>query len=256
MGRSEEVEALRQRILGEATRLFAEQGYDGTSLQQIAKASGVSKALVLYHFSSKEGLKHEAASKLVRAWESLLPRLMLSITGGGDPIETVLQETLAFLRTEVHLPRFVLRELINANSDLGESLAQRVQPTTDLAVATLQPDLPKGADPAAILTLVGISALSIHALFPPDADGMLKGPDDLGERVLAEAVRVARLALGAGSSETISPDRGASGADSAGAGPSAPGTPALGTPELGTPELGTPGLGTPGLGTPDQSSME
>lgn len=202
-GRSDEVEALRHRILGEAARLFAERGYDGTSLQQIAQASGVSKALLLYHFSSKEGLKHEAASKLVRGWEALLPRLMASISGGGDPVEIVLQETVAFLRTEPHLPRFVLRELIHTDSDLGEILAQRIQPTTDLAVAALQPDLPEGADPAALLILIGLTVLSIHALFPPDADGVLQGPDDLGERVLSEAVRMARLALGATDQSSI-----------------------------------------------------
>ncbi|RZQ64584.1 TetR family transcriptional regulator [Amycolatopsis suaedae] len=43
----------RSRILATAGRLFAEQGYDQTSLRQIAVRLDVSKAAVLYHFSSK-----------------------------------------------------------------------------------------------------------------------------------------------------------------------------------------------------------
>ena len=46
----------RQRILDEAQRVFADFGYDGASLRQIADAAGVPVALVSYHFGSKDGL--------------------------------------------------------------------------------------------------------------------------------------------------------------------------------------------------------
>jgi AcrR family transcriptional regulator len=43
-----------------ALQMFAENGYAGTSLQQIADAAGYSKSSVLYHFRSKEALLEEA----------------------------------------------------------------------------------------------------------------------------------------------------------------------------------------------------
>jgi AcrR family transcriptional regulator len=46
----------RQRILDVALELFIEQGYDGTSLRQIAERLGVTKAALYYHFASKEDL--------------------------------------------------------------------------------------------------------------------------------------------------------------------------------------------------------
>jgi AcrR family transcriptional regulator len=44
----------RQRILEIALRLFTEQGYDGTSLREIADELGVTKAALYYHFRTKE----------------------------------------------------------------------------------------------------------------------------------------------------------------------------------------------------------
>ena len=44
----------RDRILDIALDLFTEQGYDGTSLRQIADQLGVTKAALYYHFSSKD----------------------------------------------------------------------------------------------------------------------------------------------------------------------------------------------------------
>jgi|SRR5579859_3494334 len=46
----------RERILDTAERLFADQGYSGTSLRTIIAAAGVNLAAVHYHFRSKEAL--------------------------------------------------------------------------------------------------------------------------------------------------------------------------------------------------------
>lgn len=46
----------RQRLLDAAERLFAERGYEGTSLRALADAAEANVAAVNYHFQSKEGL--------------------------------------------------------------------------------------------------------------------------------------------------------------------------------------------------------
>ena len=48
--------ATRERILDAAGRLFAERGFDGTSLRAITTAAGVNLAAVHYHLGSKEAL--------------------------------------------------------------------------------------------------------------------------------------------------------------------------------------------------------
>jgi AcrR family transcriptional regulator len=46
----------RQRILAAASKLFARDGYERTSVEAIAKEAGVSKGLAYHHFASKDAL--------------------------------------------------------------------------------------------------------------------------------------------------------------------------------------------------------
>src|SRR5271165_3963630 len=49
----------REKLLGAAERLFADRGFNGVSVRQIAAAAGVNSALVGYYFGSKTGLLSE-----------------------------------------------------------------------------------------------------------------------------------------------------------------------------------------------------
>src|SRR6516225_9496794 len=49
-------EATRAALLAEATALFAERGYAGTSLEDVASASQVTRGAVYHHFASKQAL--------------------------------------------------------------------------------------------------------------------------------------------------------------------------------------------------------
>src|SRR5271154_1582743 len=83
----------RERILDVALDLFIENGYDGTSLREVAEQLGVTKAALYYHFASKddilmalhmrlhalgrEALTHLAGSKVTAAkWRALLDALL------------------------------------------------------------------------------------------------------------------------------------------------------------------------------------
>ena len=47
----------QERILAAAEELFAEAGYEGTSIRQIALKAGVPVALISYHFGGKLGVR-------------------------------------------------------------------------------------------------------------------------------------------------------------------------------------------------------
>lgn len=55
----------RKKILHEAIRLFARHGYAGTSVQNIAEASGVGKSAVFWHFETKDKLLQKVLEKVV-----------------------------------------------------------------------------------------------------------------------------------------------------------------------------------------------
>lgn len=71
----EEDRSTRERILDEALDLFVEQGYDKTSLREIAEKMGFSKAALYYHFASKADILMGLHMRMHSALDDLLPTL-------------------------------------------------------------------------------------------------------------------------------------------------------------------------------------
>jgi AcrR family transcriptional regulator len=108
----------RQRIQSVALELFAEQGYDKTSLREIAERLGVTKAALYYHFKSKEdivtSLVEDFYGKIdaLIAWGSTLPRTpqaraeVLSryygIVSAGSGVFRMLQHNQASVNSLAH----------------------------------------------------------------------------------------------------------------------------------------------------------
>jgi len=66
--------ATQERILAAATELFLEQGYERTTVAEVAQRAGVSRATVFWHFSDKAGLFREAFNRLVEPFRVSLER--------------------------------------------------------------------------------------------------------------------------------------------------------------------------------------
>ena len=69
----------REQLLGVGRRLFAERGFDGTSIEEIAAQAGVSKPVVYEHFGGKEGLY---AVVVDREMQRLLSMVTSSLSDG------------------------------------------------------------------------------------------------------------------------------------------------------------------------------
>jgi AcrR family transcriptional regulator len=62
----------RTRLISTALRLFAEKGFDGVTVRDIATASDVSVGLINHHFGSKEGLRTAVDDQFIRQFEEAL----------------------------------------------------------------------------------------------------------------------------------------------------------------------------------------
>jgi len=60
------MEDSRSKILNASAELFVKNGYDGTSVRQIAKEAGVNIAMISYYFKSKEGVLIDLISETAR----------------------------------------------------------------------------------------------------------------------------------------------------------------------------------------------
>src|SRR5271166_2308364 len=72
----------RDRILDVALDLFTEQGFDGTSLREIAEQLGVTKAAIYYHFASKDDILMALHMRLHEFSKDALSRLT-----DGEPVD-------------------------------------------------------------------------------------------------------------------------------------------------------------------------
>jgi AcrR family transcriptional regulator len=85
--------ARREQLLDVGRQLFAERGYDGTSVEEVASRAGVSKPVVYEHFGGKEGLYAVVVDREVGR---LLDTFTNALTG-DNPRLLLEQATLAML---------------------------------------------------------------------------------------------------------------------------------------------------------------
>jgi AcrR family transcriptional regulator len=83
----------RAQLLDVGKALFAERGYDGTSVEEVALRAGVSKPVVYEHFGGKDGLYADVVDREVRR---LLTSFEAALTG-DSPRLLLEQATLALL---------------------------------------------------------------------------------------------------------------------------------------------------------------
>ena len=94
--RAVQAERTRQQILETAQRLFADLGYDATSLQLIADEMGLTKAAVYYHFRAKSDILHAAMLPGIQRLEALLDEAA-GIRGRRARIEHLVNGFVDFL---------------------------------------------------------------------------------------------------------------------------------------------------------------
>ncbi len=83
----------REQLISVGRQLFAEKGFDGTSVEEIAARAKVSKPVVYEHFGGKEGIYAVVVDREVN---ELLERITGALTA-GHPRELLEQAALALL---------------------------------------------------------------------------------------------------------------------------------------------------------------
>ncbi|GAA1710802.1 TetR/AcrR family transcriptional regulator [Fodinicola feengrottensis] len=74
------------RLLEAATRLFAQQGFESTSVQEVVEAAGVTKGAMYHYFGSKDDLLYEIYHRVLSVQMERLEKLL---SGDGSYAERV-----------------------------------------------------------------------------------------------------------------------------------------------------------------------
>ncbi|MGD8191136.1 TetR family transcriptional regulator [Brevibacillus ginsengisoli] len=92
---------VKMRILQAAKKLFARQGYEGTTVRQICEAAGVNVALVSYHFGGKEKVFYTLVDTFFRT-QQLLEQIQ-SIESPVEVMKKLIHEAIMFRDREPEL---------------------------------------------------------------------------------------------------------------------------------------------------------
>ncbi len=108
----------RPDIVQQAFIAFAEQGYDGVSLRQIASQCGVSDSLLHHHFGSKQQLWQEAADAFIQPLMATLTENLEALAQSSQPAQALRQNLPLSLKNLIANPTaltFIFREGDNSN---------------------------------------------------------------------------------------------------------------------------------------------
>ena len=183
--RERQAEERRRQLIDTALSLFAEKGFENTTIKDLAEAAGVAQGLFYHYFESKEALLFAAVDR-----HGFLPEMREILTASyGRPADEVLLEIsesfYALLREKEDLVRVFFRES-QVNPQVGKRLANIIREAVELlarylaariAVGELRPHDPEVAARSLLYTVQMLHMTRVPAdnFIPEMVDNLLLG---------------------------------------------------------------------------------
>lgn len=174
----------RERILAAADELFGALGFDATTTRDISDKSGVNKALIHYHFGTKDDLLH---ALLERHYAAVGVALQGALGSGGsarEQMHALVDAYSDFLAEHHSFARIVQREI--ASGRHTQRIVERTLPMFELGVAwlrSMQPKPPPAMD--AVNLLATVYGMVIIYFTTAEVQQQLTGKDPLSRAALA-----------------------------------------------------------------------
>ncbi|MEU6995797.1 TetR/AcrR family transcriptional regulator [Streptomyces sp. NPDC046465] len=104
-----------ETLLSVAVRVFNERGYDGTSMEHLSKAAGISKSSIYHHVAGKEELLRRAVSRALDGLFGILVEEHARVGTAMQRLEYVTRRTVEVLVAELPYVTLLLR--VRGNTD-------------------------------------------------------------------------------------------------------------------------------------------
>lgn len=133
----------RTAILEAALDVFSQNGFRGATVDQIAKAAGLSKPNLLYYFPSKEDIFTTLLSELLDSWLAPLREL----NAAGEPLDEILKYMRRKLEMSHEMPResrLFANELVQGAPRMIDQLSSDLRALVDDTVVIFETWIAEG----------------------------------------------------------------------------------------------------------------
>lgn len=128
---------LEQTIISAAENMFADKGFDGASVTDIADAAGLSKQNLMYYFPTKLALYQRVLDDVLDDWLRSMKVLAHSELPAADALRAYIRAKLEFSRRRPAGSRVYALEVVNGAKNYGRQIKSRVIPVMREDIATL-----------------------------------------------------------------------------------------------------------------------
>jgi len=155
----------REKLLSIARSVFAEKGYAGASLSEIAKRSGLRKASLFHHFESKEVLYREVLGEVISDLARLIEDARLDRGTFSQRLDYLGEMVIQYLGARRNTARLLLREVLDEGPFMRGDEGRVIQATLEMIAAFLQSGIDEGVVESQDPRHLALSITGLHLLY-------------------------------------------------------------------------------------------
>ncbi|HYA34714.1 MAG TPA: TetR/AcrR family transcriptional regulator [Candidatus Binataceae bacterium] len=124
----------RDRVLAAAQTLFAENGYRGTGLRDIARKIGIRAPSLLHHFPSKEQLYLAVLDRIFEGLEDSASMVLMGRNSHQDRMRRAITGAIDYIAGRPDSMRIIWREMIEQSAISRQIFKRRIPPLFAMGV--------------------------------------------------------------------------------------------------------------------------